>query len=445
MTRNRNRNTIPELPVGTKNRDAWHSSSPNNHYLESGLVTGYGGAVGETSSITDVVGNRNGRNDVGHIARIVNAPASNMHFEFLTSNGWSYKADWEISVIAALDWYTGPVSSPVNYATLAKARIKPLGKEQIAGFVDIAELDQQLSLLANYHVRMLARLLWESYSVRLSGKNSSLNSLGKSRYNGDRWIKFFKTVKDDLYENNKTPMAFIQTLINTDLGWKFGWKPFITDCQQALKCVNAMDSLLNRIKVPYKVFGQASDSLNANITGNFVTGPDFSYTRLSAACAKTTNIRAVAEVEYQLKPGADVEGIALRVAALRDMLGLKLSAKSAWAVLPYSFVVDWFYTVSTFLSQFEGQPFMNGYMDIISKGISLKTETSISAVFSHPHSSDLIKGEASEKTYTRVYGDNSLWGLTPPVYPAFKLPNLGQWWTGVELVVQNLFGSHKSY
>ncbi len=62
-------------------------------------------------------------------------------------------------------------------------------------------------------------------------------------------------------------------------------------------------------------------------------------------------------VYYQV--GVRVQGIAYLTnpnAALLSQLGLDNPLQFAWELLPYSFVVDWFWDVSGFLSSFEGVP-----------------------------------------------------------------------------------------
>jgi hypothetical protein len=239
-------------------------------------------------------------------------------------------------------------------------------------------------------------------------------------------------------------------LIGADLAWKFGVKPFLDDVQKTATAVGRLNDEVARLTSKrFTVRGKFKDSTTQS-WGDSGLNPTTlgSWTTVNTYTRKTETTFVVGAIK-RLNPTKIPTMDTLKWALIRDQLGLTLNATDIWEVIPYSFVVDWFLPVQTFLEQFATQPASDW---IIAEGWwrSAKTETNGTAT-------EVIQPYApGNNTVTDVSGNTSIcpWryttysrerlnsppsGLNVPIYiPEIKLPNVGQMFTGIELALQRI-------
>jgi len=135
------------------------------------------------------------------------------------------------------------------------------------------------------------------------------------------------------------------------LSYSFGVKPFISDVKKLWNTLTNHQSILEdflerrgKVQKRYYTEGLQSDS---------ETSPTYSpagYTRIYHKGNDECQYWASMTYTYDCP---DIDNYWQFIQAMRQMLGLRLSASVVWELIPFSFVVDWFWRVGDFLEQFE--------------------------------------------------------------------------------------------
>jgi hypothetical protein len=130
------------------------------------------------------------------------------------------------------------------------------------------------------------------------------------------------------------------------LNYNFGWKPFLRDVINVTKALASYEARLSRF------VRQAGVSLKRHAVDPepLEFSQDYSWSIYTLKKRLTGEIRhtSVFDYAYEIPKYSERE---LRFRAYLDRVGLNLSAANIWAVLPWSFVVDWFIDVGPFLDQ----------------------------------------------------------------------------------------------
>lgn len=147
---------------------------------------------------------------------------------------------------------------------------------------------------------------------------------------------------------------------NLHLNWNFGWKPFLKDVENVCKGLRTFEtrlykflhsenqSLVRHSQDPviegkncdFNIFDLVKGGWGATWDGNF-------YSRNRSVW--TATYRSTFHFTYSLPVFSYEE---LRWRAYLDTLGLAATASNVWAVIPWSFVVDWFVNVGEYLDRF---------------------------------------------------------------------------------------------
>jgi hypothetical protein len=249
----------------------------------------------------------------------------------------------------------------------------------------------------------------------------------------------------------KSPLQLLQTVAGIDLMWKFGIAPLVKDINAVhteLEGINTkVQELLNK-RFPCTGMHKARKSeIWSHVSG---TSSDTMgcYSRVvstNRTTDKTWVYGALKRIDPVKLPSIDV----LRQRTLIERLGLRLDATDLWEAVPWSFVVDWFLPVQTFLEQFGSAKPDPSWLITVGCWSSVKTVTvgTTSEVLTPLTSSNCVVDDASGlnrfQTYTKSEYDRvkltTLPGGVPNTYiPEFKLPNLKQFITGLELALQKI-------
>lgn len=135
------------------------------------------------------------------------------------------------------------------------------------------------------------------------------------------------------------------------LNYSFGWKPFLRDLEQVMVgCVSFEDRFL-------KFVGAANTELRQRrrgapvITDGELDSPTIYYPfRTKQTWEIKTSQSSTFDYLYDVSKYTPKE---LRWRAWLDTLGLNVNPSTIWAVIPWSFVVDWFYRVGGTLGSVE--------------------------------------------------------------------------------------------
>lgn len=132
---------------------------------------------------------------------------------------------------------------------------------------------------------------------------------------------------------------------NVHLNYNFGWKPFVRDIRNVFDGLDTFEKRLKRFV----------DESNQLLTRHVPDSPiyqEISYLspiaygwRYQLSGAYTFQKISTFQMAYQ----NPYSGSELRWRGYLDTLGLNPSIKNMWAVVPWSFVVDWFFNVGRLL------------------------------------------------------------------------------------------------
>lgn len=134
------------------------------------------------------------------------------------------------------------------------------------------------------------------------------------------------------------------------LNFNFGWKPFIRDVQNVFSGLTSFDERLEK-------FVKGQNQLQTTHAGDPESVIESDWTWLiptgewgELKCTRSYRVRrnSTFQYSYSIPNYSDRE---LRVRSYLDTLGLHVNPQNIWAVLPWSFVVDWFYNVGNVLSR----------------------------------------------------------------------------------------------
>lgn len=136
------------------------------------------------------------------------------------------------------------------------------------------------------------------------------------------------------------------------LNYNFGWKPFLRDIRNVLEGMRTLDERMA------KFMASASMELHRRVgdaplvVSGLETGPNTVNTFFTYELIWNLVVERASSFDfyYTLPEYGQRE---LRWRALLDTLGLNANPSTIWAVMPWSFVVDWFYNVSSVLKATE--------------------------------------------------------------------------------------------
>lgn len=135
---------------------------------------------------------------------------------------------------------------------------------------------------------------------------------------------------------------------NQHLNYNFGWKPFLRDLKAFRKAVDGFDSRLRRFvnnEMRPLVRRSSQPSGNTQLSGTTAVGPCTLSWNLNYEITRSSSFM----FHYELPKYSDEE---FRWRAWADALGANPTAANVWALVPWSFVVDWFVDVGGFLDTF---------------------------------------------------------------------------------------------
>jgi hypothetical protein len=320
---------------------------------------------------------------------------------------------------------------PADPIALARGRIPRMSPERLSSLNNMYELKD----LAECLKRIPVHIIYAAYRRRWAS----------ARVGVREWLL---QLEHDLLGN---PNNMLLSLVNQQLAWKFGWKPFIADAVKTIQAVRGADSQLTRyMNVPFTVAGSASVS-QATRFGPF-TELGSIYTVKSTDVVVNVERRRVSGLRVKLKPSFLKRPDAVKLLLLQEQLGFTPTAEKVWAAVPYSFVVDWFIPVSQFLEQFNALQINSSMFNVSSyweSELMIRTVDATTKIAPAPNSdasvtgSFLVPNQAKHvtRTYTRTVGSGKP-GYSPDLYfPPISLPRVGQWVTGAELAIQKLLRS----
>jgi len=154
------------------------------------------------------------------------------------------------------------------------------------------------------------------------------------------------------------------------LNYNFGWRPFLSDVNKMFETLASFEERLKKFisRADEDVrLTRRPDSTTVSDTSE-VPGNDPNFT-LIVRRSFTVKVASTFELVYSLPAMSAKE---MRWRAIADSCGLNLTPSAIWAVLPWSFVVDWFFNVSGILKDLDSdwvRPWIEYHQGCVSRKI----------------------------------------------------------------------------
>lgn len=133
------------------------------------------------------------------------------------------------------------------------------------------------------------------------------------------------------------------------LEYRYGWKPLLMDIEAIMNKIAEQRETLTR-RLVFRASESVEKSISSAFTNRQLPG-DFYYLRANGSYTCTKKVRASAGMICEVKPLKPLE-------TFYKMFGLRAHdlPRTAWNVIPFSFVVDWFINVDEWLSAITPEP-----------------------------------------------------------------------------------------
>jgi hypothetical protein len=194
-------------------------------------------------------------------------------------------------------------------------------------------------------------------SAFLSGQAQGLVNTAFDRLRPDlRTVSIPNFIADiadlkSLYVIWKKKLSIAKNLAGAHLNYKFGWKPTVGDLSDMIEGVTQLRAKLAAFKSQLGKIIQSSTTVHSST--NTVSG---TYTHASfagtATFSATVHRTCTATMAYTTFPLAVMGPMDEILRGLLDSLGFELNPRIIWDALPFTFVIDWFFGVGSWLDRY---------------------------------------------------------------------------------------------
>jgi len=148
------------------------------------------------------------------------------------------------------------------------------------------------------------------------------------------WQKFLKTARKKHAKSGQKNKELFYFIADNWLTYRYAVRPIVSDCQNAIKAIEEVVSGHRPKRQTAR--GYAADYSTDSYTNDIVKS-NGSTVRYTHETKRDINVRAGVLYEYSRSP---------------DTFGVRLQdvPSAAWEVVPWSFVVDWFVNIGSYIS-----------------------------------------------------------------------------------------------
>jgi len=166
--------------------------------------------------------------------------------------------------------------------------------------------------------------------------------------------------------------GFTNKVAEGHLSYKFGIKPFVGDVKTLWSVLTDHQTILDEFLARRGTLQTRHYSETVPLTETYTSWTNFlGVSYIKYRYKHTHEARTTATMVYKFDCPY-VDDYSHKLKALRDMLGLRLTASVIWEAIPFSFVVDWFWRVQDFLERFE-EPLISSKVTVYDYCISHKS------------------------------------------------------------------------
>jgi hypothetical protein len=148
-------------------------------------------------------------------------------------------------------------------------------------------------------------------------------------------------------------LGVAKKLAGLHLNYKFGWKPTLGDLQAVTEAIrHLMDKVAEFEKALDVLFSRECTLLNDTVTksGSFLqSGASYDYCDWNAFLTR----KVTAHIKWRPQPLAAMSNFMKVLRTLLDSLGFELNPRIIWDAIPFTFVIDWFFGVGSWLERFK--------------------------------------------------------------------------------------------
>jgi hypothetical protein len=272
------------------------------------------------------------------------------------------------------------------YASLKK-------RTKVNGGVLIAELGESVGLLGKASITILS-VVRALKSGRIKDAYRILKAYGVS--GSPKKLRDLSEVNRKLRKEGKKPLRKSEYASSAWLELQFGWLPVLKDIYDIVKYINELLSDPNAS--PWLAFTGYADSRVSGGANHPDTFPNY-YDKDNMSFNASYRVSITATFQMQNN-----------VIDFLNSIGLIDPLAVAWEVVPFSFVVDWFYPVGDMISSMHA----TAGLELLEYGISVKEQGLISL----PFKSDFTENDGGSLAPVEFYREN----FTRVVNPTEQIP-----------------------
>lgn len=396
--------------------------------------------------MTDRKDNPKGVNPCTHEIRKYLAPEEEMTilgkvYKPTYGSTW-YQYEWKFVVPfgLVLPSYEAHLGALSGIKSLAIARVPRYQKSQLEAFVSLGEMTGLANSTTAKASAALAR-----YGALLYRTASLKKTLTRD---GKRALEFLakKLKPTSVKEAWKTVLDCVGTASAADMEWKYGLSPMLQDIRKANEAAQMIGQIRTKLLEGVRVYGRATEVRDSVMSlYNVYLGDADGGLTVRFYTTKRTKTTATASILRKLSSLDQTNNIdwfnGLEV--VREMNGLDPTLKGAWALLPLTFISDWFWNVSQLLESLESleTPASNQISSIDGMYTTKVATTLTSRAVILDHSGGQIAtsgvGSSLYETYSRQL--DPLTGGPTLYIPPLTLPSsASKWWSMAQIGYQQL-------
>lgn len=246
-------------------------------------------------------------------------------------------SDATLQVGPFLDWgevrYSGPIGAEVDTRVPWDTTFAPN---------DLARM-KQVVLVKCYSKMNATPLLSGEF---LSDFGETLNMLRHP-------LRKSRTLLTKMYQYRakhlgKTTSSAMKASANAWLEYRYGWRPLLFDCEEVVKQVHK-----KREQATRRLVARASESSSSSGTKGFTVSSVLNDKNIVGVGSTVTkkSVTVCGGVLYEVRPRTNSQHLMHTLGVLPSNV-----PETLWAIVPYSFVVDWFVNVSDWLKAVTPHP-----------------------------------------------------------------------------------------
>lgn len=147
----------------------------------------------------------------------------------------------------------------------------------------------------------------------------------------------------------KKKVSTVKNVAGAHLNYNFGWKPFLSDIRAM---IGVITGVLDKVEAFKRAANQTMRSHSSLPSTSTYKSGSFTYaTSHTCYWSGTVSRTKKFELVYRPRPFQVTREYELMLRAYLDALGFELNPRIIWDALPFTFVLDWFFGIGSWLER----------------------------------------------------------------------------------------------